>query len=66
MTEQMFLDRKAAAKACGVSIDLITRGITTGKLKAKRTGKNADGDATGKYLISVKALEDWFNGLEDA
>ena len=66
MSEQLFMDRKAAAKACGGSVDLITKAIAAGKLRAKRTGKNADGDPVGKYLVSRSALEDWFSGLEDA
>lgn len=66
MTEQMFLDRHEAAEATGVSPDTIRRAIRKGALKAKRSGKNKDGDGVGKFLISRKALEDWFEGLEDA
>jgi hypothetical protein len=64
--EPMFLDRKAAAKAAGVSVDLLTAAIRTGRLKAKRTSVNEFGDPTGKYLITRKALDAWFETLEDA
>jgi len=66
MTEQLFLDRKAAAKTAGVSTDLITAAIKSGKLRAKRSGKNADNEPVGKYLISREALLEWFDTLEDA
>lgn len=66
MTPQLFLNRDEAARAAGVSVDTIRRAIRSGDLKAKRTGVDADGNPTGKFLISVKALEDWYQGLEDA
>lgn len=66
MTEQLFLDRRDAAKTAGVSIDTLTRAIATGALKAKRSGKDAQGNGTGKYLVSRQALEEWFSGLADA
>ena len=58
----IFLTRVQAAEACNVSEDTIKRAISTGKLRAKRTGE-AGG---GKYLISRSALDDWFDGLVDA
>lgn len=61
-TEQMFLSRDDAARVAGVSIDTIRRAVNSGKLRAKRTGK----DGGGKYLISRQALADWFEKLEDA
>jgi len=66
VSDTLYLDRKAAAKACGVSPDYITKAIKAGKLRAKRSGKNEDGDPVGKYLVSRVALEEWFSGLEDA
>jgi hypothetical protein len=64
--EPMFLDRKAAAKAAGVSVDLLTAAIRKGTLRAKRTGVNEHGDPTGKYLITREALSAWFDTLESA
>ena len=54
--------RDEAAKAVGVSVDTIRRAINTGALRAKRTGTGGG----GKYLISVDALNAWFDSLEDA
>ena len=62
----MFLDRKAAAKTAGVSVETIARAIAAGTLRAKRTGKNKDGDGVGKYLIRRADLEAWFETLADA
>lgn len=63
---RMYLTREEAAQAAGVSLSTIVRAINKGDLRAKRTGKDDEGNPTGKYLISVKAIEDWFDGLADA
>lgn len=55
-----------AAKATGVHDKVIRAAIHAGDLKAKRQSRTADGEPCGKYLISVKALEAWFDGLADA
>lgn len=55
-----------AAEASGVSKETIRRAIHSGALKAKRSGRDKDGDGTGKYLIGLPALEAWFDGLVDA
>lgn len=59
---KLVLDREEAAAACSVSVDTIKRAINKGTLRAKRSGENGG----GKYLISVRALEEWFEGLVDA
>ena len=61
-TPKLGLTRLEAAKAYSVSEDTIKRAINSGRLRAKRTGK----EGGGKYLISVQALHDWFESLEDA
>jgi excisionase family DNA binding protein len=58
----LFLTREQAAQTANVSLDTIRRAINSGKLRAKRTGK----DGGGKYLISMDELKAWFDGLEDA
>lgn len=55
-----------AAKAVGVTDKAIRAAIHAGHLKAKRQSITEGGEPTGKYLISVKALETWFDGLADA
>lgn len=60
--EKMFFTIKGAAEVCSVSPDTIRRAINSGRLRAKRTGKNRG----GLYLVSRQALEDWFEGLEEA
>lgn len=66
MTVKLALDMDEAADAVGVSKETIRRAIHAGSLKAKRSGKNGDGDGSGKYLVAVSALEDWFENLVDA
>lgn len=57
----LFLSRKQAAEACGVSTDTIARAVKAGHLKAKKTATRG-----GKELYRVADLEKWFDGLEDA
>lgn len=58
---RLFLTRKEAAVACGVSEDTIRRAKAAGKLKAKKTS-----EVRGKELYRVRDLEDWFDTLNDA
>ena len=55
-----------AAAAMDVTPATIRKAINAGHLRAKRQSRDANGNGTGKYLISVKALQEWFDGLEDA
>lgn len=66
MSFKVALSITEASEAVGVSEETIRRAIHAGHLKAKRSSKNGHGDGTGKYLVGVKALEDWFEGLVDA
>lgn len=67
MTEHMFLSREDAAREAGVSLDTIRRAINKGELKAKRLGWDDEKKvATGKYLVTREALQEWFEGLADA
>jgi DNA-binding transcriptional MerR regulator len=59
---RLFLTRREAAEACGVSEDTIRRAKDRGLLKAKKTG-NAGG---GKELYRIADLEAWFDSLADA
>lgn len=54
-----------AAEAASVTQRTIRAWIANGWLKAKRQSKNDDGDPTGKYLITVRALEDCLDNLPD-
>lgn len=56
------LDLKAAAKHVGLSKDTLSKAIHAGDLKAKKSSRTTG----GKTLVSVAALEDWFEGLIDA
>lgn len=58
---RLFLTRKEAALACGVSVDTIRRAKAAGQLRAKKTAANG-----GKELYRVEDLKAWFDQLEDA
>lgn len=58
---KLFLTRREAAEACGVSVDTIARAKNRGDLKAKKTAARG-----GKELYRVSDLEAWFDQLEDA
>lgn len=66
MNEPISVDIKRAAELTGVGVDTITTAIKSGRLRAKRSGKDKNGDPAGKHLVSVAALRDWFEQLEDA
>lgn len=66
MTTTISLDLVAAAEACGVKERTIRDAIRAGKLRAKRSARNAKGDGVGKYLIAPEDLKAWFEGLPDA
>lgn len=55
-----------AAADYGVSDKVIRAAIHSGNLRAKRAGRNKDGDGVGKYLLTTAALDKWFDSLADA
>ena len=57
-----YFTRTEAAEYMRVSIDVITRAIHAGRLRAKKTGEQGGGN----YLISRADLDAWFEGLVDA
>lgn len=59
-------NRKEAAAEYGVSTATIDRAIATGALRAKRTGRDADGNPAGRILIAGSDLDDWFDALDAA
>lgn len=58
---RLFLTRREAAEACGVSVDTIRRAKNTGALRAKKTSARG-----GRELYRVTDLEAWYDGLADA
>jgi hypothetical protein len=57
-----------AAAAVGLSPRTLKRAIAEGALRAKKSGEtNKDtGKTTGVHVITVKALEEWLDGLDAA
>lgn len=58
---RLFLTRREAAEACGVSVATIARAKASGALKAKKTAERG-----GRELYRIEDLRAWFDGLEDA
>jgi hypothetical protein len=63
---RLALGRTDAARICGVSTETLTREVKAGRLKAKRSGKDADGNPAGRYLFFLDDLRAWLDGLDDA
>lgn len=63
---RLALTRAEAALVCGVGVDTISAAKNTGALKAKKTGRDKNGNGTGKELYTVAALQSWLDSLVDA
>lgn len=61
MPPRLFLTRREAAEACGVSVDTIRRAKNAGRLRAKKTAERG-----GRELYRVEDLLAWFEQLDDA
>lgn len=57
---------RGAAEAMGVSESHVDRLVRAGRLRAKYTGTDGDGNPVGKRLILASELERYLSGLEDA
>jgi len=60
--EARVFDLKTAALAYSVSATHLKKEIEMGRLRAKRVADTT----TGKYLVSIKDLDAWFDALPDA
>lgn len=65
--EPISLNRREAAAALGVSVDLLKEEQSAGRLRAKNTKVDpTTGRAVGITLYDYAELKRWFNGLDDA
>lgn len=55
-----------AVAATGMSKSSLERAIRAGKLRAKKSGEDADGNPTGSWVITHDALAAFIEGLVDA
>lgn len=63
---KLALNTAEAATATGLSVDSIKAAIRSGALRAKRSARKENGDPAGRYLVTVDALREWLDGMEDA
>lgn len=55
-----------AVEATGLSKSTLERAIRTGRLKAKKSSFDDDGNPTGSWVIPASALAEFIDGLVDA
>lgn len=55
-----------AVGATGLSKAHLERAIKAGKLRAKKSSRDKDGEPVGKYVILARDLEAYLDGLVDA
>lgn len=65
MSIKLALTIPEAAEAAGVTERTVRAWIGSGWLRAKRQSKADNGEPTGKYLITIKALEDCLENLPE-
>lgn len=57
---------QGAAEASGLSVSALDRAIRAGKLRAKSSSEDADGNPNGKRIILATELQAYLDGLVDA
>lgn len=57
---------KGAVAASGLSASTLERAIKAGHLRAKKSGKDEDGNPTGVWVIAADSLKAYIDGLVDA
>lgn len=55
-----------AVEATGLSRTTLMRAIGSGKLRAKKSGEDGDGNPVGHWVIPAAALQAFIDGLVDA
>lgn len=55
-----------AVKATGLSRSTLDRAIRTGRLRAKKSGIDENGEPAGVLVIPADSLRAFIDGLEDA
>lgn len=55
-----------AAEATGLSKAHLFAAIKGGQLKARKSGRDKDGEPVGKFVILARDLEDYLDGLAAA
>lgn len=66
MSTPLSYSMAGAVAATGLSKSHLDRAIRAGQLKAKKSGRDADGEPVGSFVILARDLEAYLNGLVDA
>lgn len=66
MTGRISYSLPGAVVTTGLSRATLMRAIGSGKLKAKKSKEDADGNPVGSFVIKAAELEAFIDGLPDA
>lgn len=66
MSEPISYNLRGAAEATGLSPSTLERAIKAGRLRAKKSGKDEDGNPIGSYVITADELRSYVKSLVDA
>lgn len=66
MTTPLSYSLLGAVEATGLSRATLMRAIGSGRLKAKKSSEDADGNPVGSWVIKADALQAFIDGLVDA
>lgn len=66
MTTPIAYNMPGAVEASGQSRSTLERAIRAGKLRAKKSSKDEDGNPTGQWVILHAELEKYLESLVDA
>lgn len=66
MTAPLSYSMPGAVEATGLSRSQLERAIRAGKLRAKKSSEDADGNPTGVWVIPAESLKAYIDGLVDA
>jgi len=66
MTTTLSYSVATATAATGLSRSHLERAIAAGRLKARKSSKDEDGEPTGKYVILAADLQAYLEGLVEA
>ena len=66
MTAPISYSMRDAVAATGLSRSTLERAIGTGALRAKKSGRDTDGNPAGVWVIPADSLRAFIDGLVDA
>lgn len=66
MPVQLAYSIAGAQEATGLGRTVLTDAIRSGELRARKSGRDANGEPVGKYVIRAEDLKAFIDGLPEA